>query len=52
MQGVPMKVIADQLGHTDTRMTERSGIEFLSPSGAGEGIRLTKKQSSKTKRTR
>jgi len=38
MQGVPMAVIAEQLGHTDTRMTERH-YAHISPSYVAETIR-------------
>ncbi len=38
MQGVPMAVIAEQLGHSDTRMTERH-YAHLSPSYVAQTIR-------------
>jgi hypothetical protein len=38
MKGVPMAVIADQLGHADTRMTERH-YAHLAPSYVGTTIR-------------
>ena len=38
MQGVPMRVIADQLGHADTRMTEKH-YAHLSPSYVADTIR-------------
>lgn len=38
MQGVPMRVIADQLGHADTRITERH-YAHLSPSYVADTIR-------------
>ena len=38
MQGVPMAVIAEQLGHTDTRMTERH-YAHLSPTYVAQTIR-------------
>ena len=38
MKGVPMRVIADQLGHADTRMTEKH-YAHLSPSYVAETIR-------------
>jgi hypothetical protein len=38
MQGVPMAVIAEQLGHADTRMTERH-YAHLSPSYVAQTIR-------------
>jgi integrase len=38
MKGVPMAVIAKQLGHADTRMTERH-YAHLSPSYVAETIR-------------
>lgn len=37
-RGVPMKVIADQLGHADTRMTEKH-YAHLSPSYVSETVR-------------
>jgi integrase len=39
MQGVPMPVIAQQLGHADTRMTEKH-YAHLSPSYVADTIRL------------
>ena len=38
MRGVPMGVIAAQLGHSDTRMTERH-YAHLTPSYVAETIR-------------
>jgi integrase len=38
MKGVPMGVIAEQLGHADTRMTEKH-YAHLSPSYVGDTIR-------------
>jgi hypothetical protein len=38
MRGVPMGVIAAQLGHSDTRMTERH-YAHLSPSYVAETVR-------------
>jgi integrase len=38
MRGVPLNVIADQLGHSDTRMTEKH-YAHLAPSYIGETIR-------------
>ena len=38
MRGVPMAVIAEQLGHADTRMTERH-YAHLSPSYVADAIR-------------
>lgn len=38
MRGVPLNVIADQLGHSDTRMTEKH-YAHLAPSYVGETIR-------------
>lgn len=38
MRGVPLRVIADQLGHSDTRMTERH-YAHLSPTYVAETIR-------------
>ena len=38
MRGVPMAVIAAQLGHTDTRMTERH-YAHLAPSYIAETVR-------------
>ena len=40
MRGVPMPVIARQLGHADTRMTERH-YAHLSPSYVAETIRAS-----------
>jgi integrase len=40
LRGVPMRVIADQLGHADTRMTERH-YAHLSPSYVAETIRAS-----------
>ena len=40
MKGVPMRVIADQLGHSDTRMTEKH-YAHLSPSYVAETIRAS-----------
>jgi integrase len=37
-RGVPMRVIADQLGHTDTRMTEKH-YAHLAPSYVAETVR-------------
>ena len=38
MKGVPLNVIAAQLGHTDTRMTEKH-YAHLAPSYIGETVR-------------
>jgi hypothetical protein len=38
MRGVPLAVIAEQLGHSDTRMTERH-YAHLAPSYVGDTIR-------------
>ena len=38
LRGVPMRVIADQLGHADTRMTEKH-YAHLSPSYVADTIR-------------
>jgi len=38
MKGVPMAVIAEQLGHSDTRMTERH-YAHLAPSYVGDAVR-------------
>ena len=38
MKGVPMAVIAEQLGHSDTRMTERH-YAHLAPSYVGNTVR-------------
>jgi site-specific recombinase XerD len=38
MRGVPMAVIAEQLGHSDTRMTERH-YAHLAPSYVGSTVR-------------
>ena len=38
MKGVPMGVIADQLGHADTRMTERH-YAHLAPSYVADTVR-------------
>jgi integrase len=38
MKGVPMAVIAEQLGHSDTRMTERH-YAHLAPSYVGDTVR-------------
>jgi len=40
MRGVPMQVIAKQLGHADTRMTERH-YAHLSPSYVADTIRAS-----------
>jgi integrase len=40
MQGVPLAVIAKQLGHADTRMTERH-YAHLAPSYVAETIRAS-----------
>ena len=40
MRGVPMAVIARQLGHADTRMTERH-YAHLAPSYVAETIRTS-----------
>ena len=40
MRGVPMGVIAAQLGHSDTRMTERH-YAHLSPSYVAEAVRAS-----------
>ena len=40
MKGVPMAVIAAQLGHADTRTTQRH-YAHLSPSYVAETIRVT-----------
>jgi len=38
MKGVPLAVIAEQLGHSDTRMTERH-YAHLAPSYVGNTVR-------------